>query len=338
MNKPFIIAEMSGNHNKSLHRALKIVEAAAGCGVDALKLQTYTADSITINSDRDEFLIKDENNLWKGEKLYDLYQKACTPYEWHKEIFDKCKEYGIVGFSTPFDTDAVDFLESLNCPMYKIASYENSDYLLLKKVAQTLKPVILSVGMLNLEQIKNSVKILKDNGCEDLTILKCTSDYPAKFEDMNLATIIDLKKNFSNCKIGLSDHSAGISASLAAIALGGEVIEKHFTLCRADGGVDSAFSMEPAEMEQLVFEADNVYKAIGKINYNLSSGEKDSLKYRRSLYVVEDIKMGERFNSKNVRSIRPANGLDTKYYDLVMTKCANKDLSFGTPLSLNDFD
>jgi len=336
--KPFIIAEMSGNHNKSLERALKIVEAAAKSGADALKIQTYTADSITIDCDREEFLIKEEGNLWKGEKLYDLYVKASTPYDWHKAIFEKCKEVGIIGFSTPFDLKAVDFLEELDCPIYKIASYENGDYPLLKRIAQTKKPVIMSVGMLSLEGIKESVDVLKNNGCSDLTILKCTSEYPAKFEDMNLLTIADLKKEFPDCKIGLSDHSTGIGAIIAAVALGAEVIEKHFTIARADGGVDSAFSMEPAEMKQLVEECSNVCNALGQVSYDLSEKESESLKYRRSLYVVKDIKKGEKFTAENVRSIRPSLGLSPKYYEEVFTKTANKNLIFGTPLSLGDIE
>ena len=332
MNKPFIIAEMSGNHNKSLERALKIVEAAASSGVDALKLQTYTADSITINCRNEEFLISEEGNLWKGENLYDLYVKASTPYEWHKPIFDRCKELGLICFSTPFDLTAVDFLEELNCPIYKIASYENADFPLLKRIAQTKKPIIMSLGMLNLDEIKQSVKVLTDNGCEDLTLLKCTSEYPAIFEDLNLLTISDLKKHFPDCKIGLSDHTTGIGASIAAVALGAEVIEKHFTVSRADGGVDSAFSIEPAEMKQLVEECNNVYKSIGKVSYELSEKEKEGLKYKRSLYVVKEIKKGEKFTSENIRSIRPSLGLDTRYYEEILGKTANTDLAFGTPL------
>lgn len=337
-NKPFIIAEMSGNHNKSLERALKIVEAAAVSGANALKIQTYTADSITINCDNEEFIIAEDGNLWDGEKLYDLYTKACTPYEWHKPIFDKCLELGLIPFSTPFDLDAVDFLQELNCPIFKIASFENSDFPLLKKIAQTKKPVIMSLGMINLEQIKESVEVLKSNGCEDLTLLKCTSSYPAKPENMNLLTITDLIKHFPDCKIGLSDHSMGLGASVAAVALGATVIEKHFTLSREEGGVDSAFSMEPAEMKQLVEECNNVSKALGTVSYELSEGEKKSLKFRRSLYVVKDIAKGEKLTPENVRSIRPALGLDTRYYEEVLTRVAKADLKFGTPLSLEDLE
>lgn len=333
-DKPFIIAEMSGNHNQSLERALKIIEAAANSGVNALKLQTYTADSITLNSDSPDFVIEDKNSLWSGEKLHDLYEKASTPYNWHKPVFDKCKELGITGFSTPFDLTAVDFLEELNCPIYKIASFENGDIPLLKKVAQTKKPVIMSLGLIGLDEIKEAVETLKTNGCKDLTILKCTSSYPANIEDSNLLTIWDLQKHFPDCKVGLSDHTLGIGAAIASIALGASVIEKHFTLSRADGGVDSAFSIEPAEMKQLVDECQNAYAALGKVSYELSESEKKSLKFRRSLYIAKDIKKGEKFTSENIRSVRPSYGLHPRYYGEILGKSAAKDLKFAEPLSL----
>lgn len=336
-NKPFIIAEMSGNHNQSLERALEIVEAAAACGVDALKIQTYTADSITINCDSEEFIINGDNNLWKGEKLYDLYTKASTPYKWHKPIFDKCKELGIVGFSTPFDLKAVDFLEGLGCPIYKIASFENTDIPLLKKVAQTQKPVIISLGAIGLEGIEQAVTTLSENGCPSITLLKCTSAYPTKMQEANLLTIPDLIRRFPDCKIGLSDHTMGIGCAIASIALGAMVVEKHFTLSRADGGVDSAFSMEPAQMKQLVEECANVYNALGQINYEPTENEIDALKYKRSLYVVKDIKKGEKFSEENIRSIRPSNGLETRYYEEILGKTATKDLKFGTPMKMEYF-
>lgn len=338
MSKPFIIAEMSGNHNKSLERAIQIVEAAANSGVDALKLQTYTADSITLNCDSPDFIIEDKNSLWKGEKLYGLYEKASTPYEWHKPIFDKCKELGIVCFSTPFDSTAVDFLEELDCPIYKIASFENGDIPLLKKVAQTKKPVIMSLGMIGLDEIKEGVNILKTNGCTDLTLLKCTSSYPASADDSNLLTICDLQKHFPDCKIGLSDHTLGIGAAIASIALGGCVVEKHFTISRAQGGVDSAFSIEPQEMKQLVEECNNAYKALGKVNYDLSESEKNSLIFRRSLYVSKDIQKGEKFTPENIRSIRPGYGLHPRYYEQILGKNATEDLKFGTPVKMEDFE
>lgn len=337
-NKPFIIAEMSGNHNQSLERALQIVEVAAKCGVDALKIQTYTPDTMTLDCDNPDFIIEDKNSLWDGEKLYDLYKKASTPYEWHKPIFDKCNEFGIIGFSTPFDLTSVDFLESLNCPIYKIASFENGDIPLLKKVAQTKKPVIISLGMICLEEIKETVDTLKNNGCSDLTILKCTSSYPASIENSNLLTILDLKKHFPDCKVGLSDHTLGIGTSIASVALGAEVIEKHFTLSRAEGGVDSAFSIEPAEMKQLIEECNNAHRALGKANYELSESEKKSLKFRRSLYVVRDIKRGEIFTSKNIRSIRPGYGLHPRNYENIIGKTALNDLKSGTALKKENID
>lgn len=332
LDKPFIIAEMSGNHNQRLDRALEIIEAAAKSGVDALKIQTYTSDTMTIDCDLPDFVINDKNSLWKGEKLYDLYKKASTPYEWHKPIFDKCKELEIIGFSTPFDLSSVDFLESLDCPIYKIASFENGDIPLLKRVAQTKKPVIMSLGMIGLDEIKESVDTLKSNGCEDLTLLKCTSSYPAKVENSNLLTISDIKKYFPDCNIGLSDHTMGIGAAIASVALGASVIEKHFTLSRADGGVDSAFSMEPDEMERLVIECNNAYKSLGKVSYELSENEKKSLKFRRSLYAVKDIKKGEKFSPENIRCIRPSFGLHPRHYKQIIGKIASQDLIFGEAL------
>jgi len=337
MPKPFIIAEMSGNHNQSLERALEIVEAVANCGVDALKLQTYTQDTMTIDCDSPDFIIEDKNSLWSGEKLYDLYKKASTPYEWHKPIFDKCKELGIIGFSTPFDLSSVDFLESLNCPIMKVASFENCDIPLLKRIAQTKKPVIMSLGMIGLEETKEAVEILTNNGCTDLTLLKCTSSYPASVEISNLLTIPDLQKHFPDCKIGLSDHTLGIGAAVASVALGASVIEKHFTLSRAEGGVDSAFSMKPAEMKQLVEECHNAYKALGKVNYELSESEQKSRKFRRSLYVVKNIKKGEKITPENIRSIRPGYGLHPRFYEKALGKTALTDLKFGEPLKMEDF-
>lgn len=335
-NKPFIIAEMSGNHNQSLERALEIVEAAAKSGVDALKIQTYTPDTMALDCNSPDFVIEDSNSLWKGEKLYDLYKKACTPYEWHKPIFDKCKELGIIVFSTPFDLTSVDFLEELNCPIYKIASFENGDIPLLKKVARTKKPVIISLGMIGLDEIKEAIDTLLNNGCPDLTILKCTSSYPASAENSNLLTIKDLKEKFPQCKVGLSDHTLGMGAAIASVALGAEVIEKHFTLSRAEGGVDSAFSMEPQEMKQLIEECNNSYLALGKVNYELSESEKNSLKFRRSLYVAKDIKQGEIFTYENIRCVRPGYGLHPRFYEGILGKIAKNDLKFGKPLKMED--
>ena len=259
---------MSGNHNHSLERALQIVDAAAKSGVDALKLQTYTADTMTIDKSDGEFFIEDSNSLWKGESLYSLYQKAYTPWEWHKAIFDRCKEKGIICFSTPFDFTAVDFLEELDCPIYKIASFENVDIPLIKRVAQTGKPMIVSTGMASLSELDDLVRTAKKNGCQDLTLLKCTSSYPATPEGTNLLTIPHMKELFK-CNVGLSDHTLGIGAAVASVALGATVIEKHFTLSRTDGGVDAAFSMEPAEMAQLVRECNTACEALGEVSYEI---------------------------------------------------------------------
>ena len=330
--KPFIIAEMSGNHNHSLERALQIVDAAAESGVDALKLQTYTADTITIDKSDGEFFISDPNNLWKGESLYSLYQKAYTPWEWHKAIFDRCKEKGIVCFSTPFDFTAVDFLEELDCPIYKIASFENIDIPLIKRVAQTGKPMIVSTGMASISELDDLVRTAKENGCQDLTLLKCTSSYPATPEGTNLLTIPHMKELFK-CNVGLSDHTLGIGAAVASVALGATVIEKHFTLSRADGGVDAAFSMEPAEMAQLARECNTACEALGEVSYEIQEQEKKSVVFRRSLYIVEDMKAGDRITEKNMRSIRPGLGLKPKYYNAVLGKKVVHDIKKGTKLT-----
>lgn len=330
LTKPFIIAEMSGNHNHSLKRALDIVDAAAGAGVDALKIQTYTADTITIDKSDGEFFIADSNSLWKGESLYSLYQKAYTPWEWHKPIFDRCKEKGIIGFSTPFDFTAVDFLEDLDVPFYKIASFENVDIPLIRKIAKTGKPIIVSTGMASLAELSELVETAKANGCNDLTLLKCTSSYPATPAGSNLATIPHMKALF-DCTVGLSDHTLGIGAAVASIAFGAMVIEKHFTLSRAEGGVDAAFSLEPQEMKQLVQEVNAAYEAIGTVHYGLTSQE--STKFRRSLYIVEDMKAGDVITEKNMRSIRPGLGLPPKYYDILLGKKVKCDVKRGTALS-----
>lgn len=330
---PFMIAEMSGNHNHSLERALQIVEAAADAGVDALKIQTYTADTMTIDSQAPDFMINDEKSLWKGQSLYQLYQKAYTPWEWHEEIFRKCRDLGIIGFSTPFDVTAVDFLELLNVPCYKIASFENTDHVLLKRVAATHKPVIISTGMATLEEISECVSLLRENGSSSIALLKCTSSYPALPEESNIVTIKDLRERFSGCEVGLSDHTIGLGVAVASIALGGSIVEKHFTLSRASGGVDSAFSAEPEEMKRLVEECKRGWKSLGKVSYVPTDSERPSLKYRRSLYFVTDLKKGEKITSKNVRSIRPGLGLSTKFYDAIMGRCIVKDVQRGTPVS-----
>ena len=328
----FFIAEMSGNHNHSLERALQIVEAAAEAGADAIKLQTYTADTITIDKSDGEFFIDDPDDLWKGQSLYELYQKAYTPWEWQPKIFERAKECGILCFSTPFDPTAVDFLEEIGTPMYKIASFENIDLPLIRKVAQTGKPLIASTGMASVAELDDLVRTAQENGCPDLTLLKCTSNYPARPEGTNLRTLPHLKELF-RCRVGLSDHTMGIGAAVASIALGATVIEKHFTISRADGGVDSAFSMESAEFAQLVRECCTAYEALGEIAYGPEEQEKASLASRRSLYVVADVKKGESFTEKNVRSIRPGLGLPPKYYDVVLGKRAACDIGRGTAMA-----
>lgn len=328
---PLIIAEMSGNHNQSLNRALMIVEAAAKAGVDAVKLQTYTADTMTINKKDGEFMITDPKSLWCGKSLYELYQEAHTPWEWHKPIFDRCKELGLICFSTPFDETAVDFLEELNVPCYKIASFENTDVNLLKKVAQTGKPIIVSTGMVSLSDLELMVKTIREVGCNDFVLLKCTSSYPASPKDSNLLTIPHLREMF-DCQVGLSDHTLGIGVAVASVALGTTVIEKHFTLSRADGGVDSVFSLEPAEMKSLVNETKKAWESLGVVNYEVRGDEKKSLAYRRSLYVVKDMKAGDVFTKENLRAIRPGHGLEPRHYNDFLGRKSAGNVAKGTPV------
>lgn len=331
--KPFIIAEMSGNHNKSLERALEIVEAAAVSGADALKIQTYTADSLTLNVDTDDFIISDEESLWNNKKLYDLYHEAYTPWEWHKTIFDRAKELGMIAFSTPFDETAVDFLEELDVPLYKIASFENNDIPLIRKVAKTGKPIIVSTGMATLADLELLVNTVKSEGNNNLVLLKCTSTYPATPENTNIATIPHLKAMFPDVQVGLSDHTMGIGVAVASVGLGATVIEKHFTLNRADGGVDAAFSMEPHEMRSLVEETERAWQSLGEIVYGSTEKEKASLKFRRSIYVAEDMSKGDIITTENVRVVRPGFGLEPKYLDLILGKTIKQDVIKGTPLS-----
>ncbi|MBD2691077.1 pseudaminic acid synthase [Anabaena catenula] len=328
---PFVVAEMSGNHNQSLDRALEIVEAAAKAGVNALKIQTYTADTMTLDINNGEFYINNSDSLWHGNSLYQLYQQAYTPWEWHKPIFDRCKKLGIIGFSTPFDATAVDFLEFLEVPCYKIASFENTDLPLIRKVASTGKPMIMSTGMATVAELDETVRTAKEAGCQDLILLKCTSTYPATPENSNLLTIPHLRDLF-NVQVGLSDHTMGIGVAVASIALGATFIEKHFTLSRADGGVDSAFSMEPEEMQQLVIESERSWQAMGNIQYGATEAEKDSLIFRRSLYIAKDMKAGDIFTPDNLRAVRPGLGLPPKYYQVLLGKKVTKNLNRGTPL------
>lgn len=333
-HKPFIIAEMSGNHNKSIENAIKIIDLAADSGAHAIKLQTYTADSITINESHGEFVITDDKSLWNGRKLYDLYSEAQTPYEWHEALFRRAKEKGIMCFSTPFDEDGVDFLEKFNPPIYKIASFENNHLPLLAKIAKTGKPVIMSTGISTLKDIELSVKTLRENGCKDLVLLKCTSTYPATPESSNISTIPNMSLAF-NCHVGLSDHTLGIGTSVAAVALGARVIEKHFTINRADGGVDSMFSMEPNEFKILVDETERAFQSIGKVTYGISKDEEKSLKFKRSIYIVKSMKKGETFTKDNLKIIRPGYGLHPENFELFLGKQINKDANSGTALSFN---
>lgn len=330
---PFVIAEMSGNHNQSIDRAKKIIEAAAQSGAHAIKLQTYTADTLTINHRGGLFDITDKKSLWYGRSLYELYQEAHTPWEWHKPLFDYARGLGMVCFSTPFDETAVDFLESLNAPFYKIASFENTDHPLLKKVAQTGKPIVMSTGIANLTDIIESVQVLKSNGCKDLVLLKCTSTYPSTPENTNLVTIPVLQQIFPDCHIGLSDHTMGVGAAVASVALGVRVIEKHFTLSRAEGGVDSAFSLEPAEMKSLVVESERAFLSLGQVQLDMQTVEKNSRQFKRSIYAVKDIKAGEKFTKENIRIIRPGDGLEPKYFDALLGKPATIEIKKGTPLT-----
>lgn len=330
--KPYIIAEMSANHNGSLDRGFQIIDAAANAGADAIKLQTYTADDLTINHHGGMFDIADENSLWKGRNLYDLYKEAQTPAEWHKPLFEHAIKKNIACFTSVFSEDGVDFLELLNVPAYKIASFENNFHGLLKKVAKTGKPVIMSTGLISKEDLLESVDVLKTAGCKSLILLKCTSTYPADPSLSNVQTIPDMQHIF-DCPIGLSDHTPGIGTSIAAVALGACVIEKHFTLNRKDGGVDSAFSINPDELKLLVRESEQAFLSLGKISYEISPAEKKSIRFKRSVYVVKNIKKGEIFSKKNIRVIRPGDGLAPKYFDDIIGKKAKSDIPFGTPLN-----
>jgi N-acetylneuraminate synthase len=329
---PFIIAEMSGNHNKSLERALAIVDAAADAGAHALKLQTYTADTLTLDIHEGDFYIDDDQSLWKGESLHRLYQQAYTPWEWHAPIFDRCRERGMLCFSTPYDETAVDFLEQLAVPAYKIASFENIHLPLIRKAAATGKPLIISTGMATLAELDEAVRTAREAGCREMVLLKCTSSYPSTPEYSNIRTIPHLRELF-DVEVGLSDHTMGVGASVAAVALGATVIEKHFTLCRAEGGVDSAFSLEPDELRSLVVETERAWQALGQVSYGPSAKEKGSLKFRRSLYVARDMVAGEEFTTENLRIVRPGFGLPPKFFEMVLGRSIRRDAKKGTPVS-----
>ena len=329
---PFVIAEMSGNHNQSLDRALAIVDAAAAAGAHGLKLQTYTPDTMTLDLDEREFHISNPSSLWKGTSLYKLYGEAHTPWDWHGPIFERARAAGLIVFSTPFDATSVDFLESLDVPCYKIASFENTDLPLIRRVAATGKPLIISTGMASVAELDETVRAAREAGCRDLVLLKCTSTYPATPVNTNLRTIPHLRELFG-CEVGLSDHTMGVGAAVAAVALGATVLEKHFTLRRADGGVDSTFSMEPAELTQLVTESTRAWEAVGEVSYGAIPAERASIQFRRALYVVSDLRAGDVLTVSNVRAIRPGHGLAPKYFEQVLGKRVSRDVSRGTALS-----
>ena len=330
--RPYLIAEMSGNHNQSLDRALAIVDAAANAGADAIKLQTYTAETMTLDVRAPGFVIDDKNSLWAGRQLFDLYKEAYTPWEWHAPIMARARGHGLHCFSSPFDETAVDFLESLEVPAYKIASFENTDLPLIRKVAATGKPMIISTGMASLAEIDEAVRTARQAGCQELILLKCTSTYPATPENTNLRTIPHLRDAFQGCEVGLSDHTMGCGVAVGAVALGATVVEKHFTLARADGGVDSAFSLEPEELRQLRVETERAWLGLGQVAYGGTQAEEKSRAFRRTLYVSADIRAGEPLTAQNVRIVRPGFGLPPKYYDIVIGKRVNRDIAAGTPV------
>ena len=328
---PLFIAEISGNHNGSLKRALEIVDAMAAAGAGAIKIQTYTADTITLDVDSAAFRITDGHELWSSRKLYDLYEEAHTPWEWHKPIFDRAKELGLIAFSSPFDESAIEFLESLDVPMYKIASMEIVDLPLIKMAAQTGKPLIISVGTASLSEVAEAVDAARDGGCTDLTLLACTSSYPAVAEDANLMRIPAMRDIFGT-KVGLSDHTLGLGVSVAATVMGATVLEKHVTLRRADGGVDSAFSMEPHEVRQLIESCRDAAVSLGSASKWTTSAETESLRLRPSLYITRDVEAGEIVSPENVRSVRPTGGLPPKEIDNVMGRTFRAALPKGTPV------
>jgi N-acetylneuraminate synthase len=331
---PFVIAEMSGNHNQSLERALAIVEAAAEAGAHAIKLQTYTADTITLNVRGGDFEIRDQGSLWAGQNLHDLYRQAYTPWEWHAPIMERARQLGLLWFSSPFDESAVDFLEELDVPAYKIASFENNHLPLIRKAAATSKPLIISTGMASLGELEQAVAAAREAGCRDLVLLKCTSTYPATPDNTNIRTIPHLRELFG-CQVGLSDHTMGVGVAVAAVALGATVIEKHFTLSREDGGVDSVFSLEPQELAALVQESERAWQALGQVRYGPTEAERKSLQFRRSIYVAADIDEGDVFTTANLRIVRPGYGAPPHLLEMLLGRQARRSFQRGTALSLD---
>ena len=335
--EPFVIAELSGNHNQQLNLAMKMVEAAAKAGAHAIKLQTFTADSMTLDVQKEHFVIQEQDSLWQGESLHALYQKAATPYEWHQPLFDKAKSLGMLAFSSPFDENAVDFLDDLDVPCFKIASFELTDIPLIRKAASKQKPLIMSTGMASLSEIELAVKTAKAAGCDDIILLKCTSTYPAQATQSNILTIPHLRHAFG-CQVGLSDHTAGVGVAVAAVALGATVVEKHFVLDRQAGGVDAAFSLEPKELTALVTETQRAHQALGQVTYGGTQAEETSKQYRRSIYVSDTIQQGQKLSAENLRIVRPAFGLAPKNWEKVLGKVAKVSLEKGTPLDWSMFE
>ena len=331
---PFVIAEMSGNHNQSLERALSIVEAAAQAGAHAIKLQTYTADTITLDVRGGSFEISDPDSLWSGQNLHDLYKQAYTPWEWHAPIMERARELGLICFSSPFDETAVDFLQELDVPAFKIASFENNHLPLIRKAAATGKPLIISTGMASLGELEQAVAAAREAGCRDLVLLKCTSTYPASPATTNIRTIPHLRELFG-CEVGLSDHTMGVGVAVAAVALGATVVEKHFTLSRADGGVDSAFSLEPHDLAALVQESERAWQALGEVRYGPTEAEQRSLVFRRSIYVAANIAEGEAFTPENLRIVRPGHGAPPYLLEQLLGRKARRSYRSGTPLNLD---
>ena len=329
-SKPFIIGEMSANHRGSLACALELVDAIAEAGASAVKLQTYTAETMTLDLDRDEFVIDDPSSLWNGRRLYDLYDEAHTPWEWHEQIVERATERGILCFSTPFDATAVDFLVGLDVPCFKIASLENVDLPLIKKAARSGKPLIISTGVATLDEIEEAVHAARDADCDQLVLLKCTSSYPASPDHSHLRTIADLRQRFG-CEVGLSDHTPGIGAAIAAVAMGATVVEKHVTISRNSGSLDAAFSLEPTEFAALVEEADRARRAVGEVHYGPTDDEEGALRRRRSLYITRDLVAGERLTPDNLRSIRPGLGLTPKHFEELLGRVVVADVPAGTP-------
>ena len=333
---PFIVAEISANHNNNLNRALKLIDEAKKAGADAVKLQTYTADTITLKTKKREFLISDKESLWKGKYLHDLYKKGSTPWSWHKELFNRAKKNRIICFSSPFDETAVDFLEKLNVPAYKIASFENNHIPLVKKIIKTKKPIIISTGATHLKEIYEIIKVFRRKKFKNFALLKCTSSYPASVKESNIETIIDLRKRFKT-EIGLSDHTPGIGAAVASISFGASIIEKHFTLNKKSGGLDDSFSMDANELNNLVIECKRAWQSKGKIFYGVTKSEKKSLIFKRSIYTSKKIKKGELLSKKNIKVIRTNLGLHPKFYEKILGKKVLKDLDRATALKKSHF-